>query len=126
MRVTFNVRIGEDRFRNPIPPGDVRAGLALALKIVSNAFGGVTLTRGIGAWLNHAGELVEEPCVSLATEASLPERAVKDTARMVAEDLRQVFNQQSVIVSVSHSDVEFIKYKELANDEAKTPQYAAA
>lgn len=59
----------------------------------SQEFGGVTITRGQGAWVNPAGELVEEACIIL-------DIGTEDTAKVdqFAAFCRDTLSQQSVAV----------------------------
>ena len=70
-------------------------------------FGGCTVTKGDGAWLNSQGKLYQEP-VAIYTVAMEPSEANRfklwDLARRLATDARQ----QAIYVRYADGSVDFV------------------
>ncbi len=73
--------------------------------MVADAFGGYTSTHSDGGWVTN-NSLVEEP--SLSIQAIIPDDLVLRVPT-IAEQLRALFNQQSVLVTRQKLDsIEYV------------------
>lgn len=68
---------------------------------IAKVFGGYTAVEGLGGWVDDNGELVQEKCLVI-TVVTKDFASVSDlrTARELAEHLRDLFGQASVLMTM--------------------------
>lgn len=93
-KVTFAVGEGLDRWGKPID-GALSRELD-ADKAVALAFGGYSTTHVDGGWVDGSGHLVQEPSALIS---AFVQPGDLQKIPIVAETLRGLFNQESVLVS---------------------------
>jgi hypothetical protein len=103
MKIDITFGIGEDRDGNPIAPDVAEANILRIAKLASDLFGGCSLTRHDGAWVNGEGRLVTEPSLTLSVAADggadpLP----------LAQYARKLLQQDTVLVQTYASNVQFV------------------
>lgn len=89
---------GLDRYGAPIT--DVLGKEHDAYKLVAEAFGGYSANHLDGGWISNA-QLIQEPALDIT---ALVEDSDLGKVQGVAEAVRALFNQQSVIVAKSPLD----------------------
>jgi hypothetical protein len=111
MRIVFGIGIGFDGNGNPILPVDADRWIQTATQVTAQEWGGCFVVRGLGAW-EHGGKIIRENGITLTVETDddSPSRVHRH-----AEWLRQLFNQTSVVVSVSPSTVSYVSAEEFSN-----------
>jgi hypothetical protein len=114
MRVVFYAGIGYDKHGNAIPSLLASEKIREALLETCKRFGGCTLTRGRGAWIDDKGNLITEECVTITVERiekcadGSPSFDSWTTVAEHAEFLRDLLSQSSVVTSIQASAVRFI------------------
>ena len=71
------------------------------LEGVAKAFGGFTLMESSGGWVAPSGKLVLEASFVLNTVSDKSYDSTLNLARMFAEDLRHLFDQDSVMITIT-------------------------
>lgn len=97
-RITITAGIGEDRHGRALDAQTLAQAFAGIRATIAQAFGGYTERDTLGGWINGAGELVTEPGKQWIALASKPAREVDDAAHALADYVRDVLNQQSVML----------------------------
>lgn len=92
-KVAFIVGQGFDQHGNPLV--DKTNRLKAVLTHIAKTYGGYSLVKGEGGWINPAGKLVEEPNISITVYSDLNISAVHQAT---AEQLAVTFNQESVLL----------------------------
>lgn len=78
-----------------------------AFHYVSQAFGGYTATLGKGGWTSPQGNLIQESSLVIEVVVTEPDKLIR--VRRVAERLRDMFEQQCVLVTKEElTEVEFV------------------
>ena len=76
---------------------------------VAEAFGGFTLLEAAGGWVAPSGKLVLESSFVLNTVSDKDYAATHNLAGLFAEELRHLFDQDSVMVTITKLEtVEFV------------------
>jgi hypothetical protein len=80
---------------------EVNAAIEEAVELMSELFGGATVTKGIGAWTSDTAGVISES-VYIVTSAAF-ELADMDVDRMIdfAEEIRDRFEQEAVTLEVN-------------------------
>ena len=107
-RITITAGIGEDRYGNPLQAQDVQTALAGIRATLAGAFGGYTELETYGGWLTDAGELVTEPGRRWIALTDKPAREADPAAETVAEYVRDVLKQVSVVLETETVHGRFI------------------
>jgi hypothetical protein len=68
--------------------------------VLCDEFGGYSAYRGSGGWVADDGEMFEEEHVRLVASGSSSEGHVTETFRKCAETLKNVCDEQAVLVEV--------------------------
>lgn len=82
--------------------------LARLLKQVASVFGGYTLARGFGGWVDDAGNLVEEQCATIEIIerfSDLTEVSRLSLVRLVTHYLNDTGEQEGLLTEVSAEGV---------------------
>lgn len=90
--------IGKTKTGTVILPEDSRPIIRQAMKTMAKVFGGVSVTRMDGGWIDDMGELVEESSVSLSSFVDMDEVTL-GSASVIVEYLRDALNQDSVLLA---------------------------
>lgn len=118
-QVLFQIGIGFDKVGRPILPVDADAKIREAGDFLTGEYGGVTVTRGVGSWRNSANVIIREASVGFMVIAEVTDRDVQDAG----EFLRQLFRQDTVLVSVADVTVMFLTGKGKPDvDETNLPE----
>lgn len=92
----------------PIPADKVEASTRAAMRILSRAFGGCTVTDHRGAWYDAArGELVEEVSRTFAVVTDAPDAGPRMSIH--ASDVRALFEQAAVLYTAAPVDARFVE-----------------
>ena len=107
MRIVFGVGIESYADGSAIHSEIAQLLLKQAVQVTVELFGGCTVQHGKGSWVNGRGITVSEPSVSIIVEAG---NSQFDLEAFIAHArfLKTCFAQESVMVSVSPSEIFFI------------------
>lgn len=108
-KIEFGFGIGEDKNRKPIPLGKREAALNQITMKAASRFGGYTVYRTYGGWINGLSDLVEEPGITLLTHVEgKTKQAIAQRVTDFAAVIREILNQETVCVSISPVDMRFV------------------
>lgn len=101
--VTWTIGIGEDRDGQAIVGDAADRMIDHARLMFASIYGGFTMVRGEGGWIDPSGRTVTEPCIvfTVHTDAAQDYRAT-------ARELRLIFRQDTVMLTVQSADVQSI------------------
>jgi len=94
-QITWYVGTGYMRDGSEFTEAGRELRMAAALAHFTREFGGVTVNRGVGAWRNGEGRVVEEGNVQFVTIAEVDAERVDRTARF----LKALYRQEAVLVA---------------------------
>lgn len=114
-RLVFMVGTGFTKHNQPIPYAVACDLNKQAVLYLTRLYGGVFFTEGDGAWLSPGNELITERSSRFEVEGYAGSNATE-----AGEFLRVLFNQLTVIASVSQSEVSFVT-EELYREQTQTP-----
>jgi hypothetical protein len=104
-KIEFGFGVGQDADGNPIDQLQfVFAFKVIRLKAV-DLFGGYTMCKTTGGWIDPTGRLVEEPGYTLFVFSDFNEF---EKYRMMAEIIKTELNQQAVAVTVTEVNFEIL------------------
>ena len=121
-RITITAGIGEDRNGSPLDGQEVTQALANIRATVARIFGGYTERETLGGWINSAGELVTEPGRQWIALTAKPAREADELAYALADHVRDMLRQQSVMLE---SETVFGRFVE-ATETATAPESSIA
>ena len=101
------VGVGVDKAGRTIPAYVAEQEISFFADDLSRKFGGCSVIRQSGYWIDDKQELVHEPSVRFDVLVSTP-KASKKGIRLAAEHVKQRFNQSAVIVASSAVNVAFV------------------
>lgn len=104
MRYEIICGIGKDK--NGLPVTNVEDKLNNVRKYAAGAFGGYTMVRGAGGWVND-DKLIEEDVIVIILYSNGHSANYKQ-ARDVAELAKTVFEQTSVVLSEVVNAIEYV------------------
>jgi len=107
-RITITAGIGEDRHGHAIDPQALQTALAGIRATLAGAFGGYTERETYGGWINDTGELVTEPGRQWVALTDMAAREADPAAEAVAEYVRDVLKQASVVLETETVHGRFI------------------
>jgi len=103
-RITVQCGIGEDKAGHAIDSQRARDCVEAVHKHASDVYGGVTVYRHTGSWIDGHGELVTEHGITIQVVTE-----INDYGREFALFVRDLFNQNSVVLTVEENvSVQFI------------------
>jgi len=105
MQATITVGCGEDRDCKPLSREEEAFATESAMRILSLHFGGVTILKGDGAWLDDNDTLIVEPCRHFLV---MGDKVTPELVGQAAVSLRNLFNQSCVVVSISNSAITLV------------------
>lgn len=94
--------VDEDKAGKPLSPSIVDLVYRKAIHAIANEYGGATLARNVGAWVNGEGVLVEERSFSIFT-IDMQEKGTVGVHK-VALYVKEALNQSSVLVTSEDVD----------------------
>ena len=121
-RITFTAGIGEDGNGRPLDPQELTQALAAIRAGIAHTFGGYTERETFGGWINSAGELVTEPGRQWIALTDKPAREADTLAHRLADRIRGLLRQQSVMLE---SETVFGRFVE-AMETATAPESSVA
>ncbi len=95
-KVSWIVGTGRDKDNQAIAIPDANKNAEAALRGIAVIFGGVSVSNGIGGWINGQGELVQESYIQLEVVTDNLE-----SVRKVSESLRDLFQQNCILETVT-------------------------
>lgn len=95
---------GQGFDKNGKPLVGAEAKLQEMERIAANRFGGYSLNYGYGGWVDPQGNLVNEPNATLTIVTAASETAILS----YAQEIKDTFNQQSVLVTISLVSIDFV------------------
>jgi hypothetical protein len=107
MRYRWYVGLGFDRDGNALPEGSQERHIDAALGKIIEIFGGVTMTRGFGAWKDDEGKVVREAQVTFEAIRD-SDRIVWHEAEYIAGFLKGLFLQSAVLLTKEEVSHKFI------------------
>lgn len=93
-RTEWHIGIGEDSTGMPIPDNEAQAMIRAALEHVSREYGGASVTRQDGAWVDPSGRLIVESGITIVAYSEHPKDAEQTAVRLC-----HLFRQTAVIVA---------------------------
>lgn len=106
--VTLTVGLGLDKDGQPIRPAAVEAYLPAIATRASNIFGGATLTRGRGVWVDDSGKRFDEPCLVVSTVSDKSPTETDNNAAGLADWIKWALNQACVLYTRQEVQSAFI------------------
>jgi hypothetical protein len=101
-KITYMIGQGYDASGKPVR--NLASKRKDALGTIARTFGGYSTASGQGGWINGKGQLVTEPNLSVTVYTDKSRRLIN----AVAEQLRNTFGQESVLVASEPARVNFV------------------
>jgi hypothetical protein len=102
-RITVQCGIGEDKAGHAIESQRVRDCLQAVHRHASDEYGGVTVYRHVGSWVDGHGSLVTEHGITIQVLTGKD-----DDGGQFAIYVRNLFNQNTVVLTVEDVNCQFI------------------
>ena len=93
-RTEWHIGIGEDSEGMPILEDEAQAMIRSALEHVSREYGGASVTRQQGAWVDPSGRLIVESGITIVAYSEHPKDAEQTAVRLC-----RLFRQTAVLVA---------------------------
>lgn len=102
----YEIICGINKNRNGLPVTNVEDKLNNVRKYAADVFGGYTMVRGAGGWVDN-DKLIEEDVIVIILYSN-GHSASYLQARKVAEHAKTVFEQTSVVLSEVVNAIEYV------------------
>lgn len=100
-KISFGFGIGGDRDGSKIPDRIAQANLDCIKREVAYYFGGYSLHKIEGGWINGVSRLVEEPGYVMEVVVVLPLHEVLKQAQRMRDFIKEVLNQEAIVLTIT-------------------------